>query len=73
MDSIKKTQTEGNLEIKILGTQTEILEVSLTNRIQEMEEKFLGMEDTIEKQIPCAMKTLNKNNSDTKHPGSFEH
>jgi hypothetical protein len=49
MDSIKKTQTEGNLEIKILGTQTEILEVSLTNRIQEMEEKFLGMEDTIEK------------------------
>lgn len=34
MESLKKTQTEGKLEMKNLGTQTRTAEASLTNRIQ---------------------------------------
>ena len=40
--SIKKTQTEGNLEVKKLGILTETAEASFTNRIQEMKEKHLS-------------------------------
>ena len=40
IDSIKKTQIEGNLKMKNLGTQVENSEVSLPNRIQEMEERM---------------------------------
>jgi hypothetical protein len=34
-ESIKKPQTEGNLEMKNLGTQTGTSEASITNRTQE--------------------------------------
>jgi hypothetical protein len=34
IESLKKTQTEGKLEMKNLGTQTRTAEASLTNRIQ---------------------------------------
>ena len=37
VESIKKTQTEGNPEVKILRTQIGTSEASLTKRIQEME------------------------------------
>lgn len=48
MVSIKITLTEGNLDMKNLGTQTGTSEVSLTNRIQESKERLSGLEDTIE-------------------------
>lgn len=41
LESIKKTQTEGKLEMKDLRTQTGITETSFTNRIQEMDERIL--------------------------------
>lgn len=47
IESVKKTQTEGNLEVENVGTQTGTSEVSLTNRTQEMEERIPGIEDTI--------------------------
>lgn len=51
MVSIKITQTEGNLDMKNLGTQTGTSEVSLTNRIQESKERLSGLEDTIEEMV----------------------
>jgi predicted nucleic acid-binding Zn-ribbon protein len=48
IESIKETQTDGNLEMKILETQTGTLEASLTNRIQKMEERLSDVEDNIE-------------------------
>lgn len=46
--SIKKTQTEGRLEVKNLGTRLKTSEASLVNRIQEMEKRIQDIEDKIE-------------------------
>ena len=39
---------ETNLEIKILGKRSRITDVSITNRIQEIEETITGVEDNQE-------------------------
>ena len=39
-ETIKKTQTEGILEIENLGKRTGTTDDSITNRIQEMEERI---------------------------------
>ncbi|KAL6076489.1 hypothetical protein STEG23_025572 [Scotinomys teguina] len=44
---MKKTQTEGMLEIEKLSKQTENTDASITNRIQEMEDRISNVEDTI--------------------------
>ena len=44
---LKKTQVEGNLKMKNVWIQTVTSESSLTNRIQEMEERIKGSEDMI--------------------------
>lgn len=46
---IKKTQTEVNLDMKIIGTQTGTLEVSLVNGIQKIEEWISGIEGKVGK------------------------
>ena len=46
--TIKKTQMEVNLEIENLGKRSGITDVSITNRIQEIEEIISGVEDTVE-------------------------
>ena len=38
MEAIKKTQTEGRLDMENLGKRTKTTESRITNRIQEMEE-----------------------------------
>ena len=48
IEPIKKTQTEEILEMENLGKRTETIDVSTANRIQEIEERILGVEDTIE-------------------------
>jgi ribosomal protein L29 len=48
VDTIKKTQSEANLEIETLGKDSGNIDVSIKNRIQEMEEKISGAEDSIE-------------------------
>ena len=45
---IKKSQRETILEIKILGKKSETIDASISNRIQEVEEKISGAEDSIE-------------------------
>lgn len=47
-ESIKKTQTEGILETENFGIWTGTTETSFINRIQQMEERISGTEDTIE-------------------------
>lgn len=48
IEAIKKTQTEGILEMGSLGKLTKITDTSITNRIQKMKERISGVEDTIE-------------------------
>lgn len=48
VDSIKKMQNEGKVEMKNSGSQTGTSEASLMNRIQEMDESISGTEDKIE-------------------------
>ena len=58
MEAMKKTQTENWLDMENLGKRTETAESSITNRIQEIEERISDSEDTIEKK-----KALIKENS----------
>ena len=48
VETIKKTQRETNLKIEILGKKSGTIDVSISNRIQEMEERISGAEDSIE-------------------------
>jgi prefoldin subunit 5 len=40
VDTIKKTQSEAMLEIENLGKKSGTIETSISNRIQEMEERI---------------------------------
>jgi uncharacterized coiled-coil protein SlyX len=48
VDTIKKTQSEATLEIETLGKKSGTIDLSISNRIQEMEERKSGAEDSIE-------------------------
>jgi len=48
IEKIKKAQRETTLEIKNLGKRSEVIDASITNRIQEIEGRISGAEDTIE-------------------------
>ena len=45
---MKKTQGETTLEIGTLGKKSGTIDVRISNRIQEMEERISGAEDSIE-------------------------
>jgi hypothetical protein len=47
-DTIKKTQGEATLEIETLGKKSGNIDASISNRIQEMEERISGVEDSID-------------------------
>lgn len=46
--SIKKTETEGHLDMQSLGTRAGTSETSITSKIQEMEQRISGTEHKIE-------------------------
>ena len=48
VDKIKKTQSEATLEIETLGKRSGVIDASITNRIQDIDERISGVEDTIE-------------------------
>jgi chromosome segregation ATPase len=48
VDKIKKTQSEATLEIKNLGKKSGTIDESISSRVQEMEERISGVEDSIE-------------------------
>ena len=45
---MKKSQREATLEMENLGKRSGIIDASITNSIQEIEERLSGKEDTIE-------------------------
>jgi predicted nucleic acid-binding Zn-ribbon protein len=47
VDTIRKTQSEAMLEIETLGKKSGTTNASISNRIQEMEERISGAEDSI--------------------------
>jgi predicted nucleic acid-binding Zn-ribbon protein len=48
VDTIKKTQSEATQEIETIGKKSGTIDASINNRIQEMEERISGAEDSIE-------------------------
>jgi predicted nucleic acid-binding Zn-ribbon protein len=48
VETIKKTQRETTLKIETLGKKSGTIDASISNRIQEMEERISGAEDSIE-------------------------
>ena len=47
VDTVKKTQSEETMETEILGKKSGTIDASINNRIQEMEERISGAEDSI--------------------------
>ena len=48
IDTIKKAQRVATLEVENLGKKSVTIDASISNRIQEMEERISGTEDSIE-------------------------
>ena len=48
VETIKKTQRETNLKIEILGKKSGTIDVRISNRIQEMEERISGADESIQ-------------------------
>ncbi|MCL0274182.1 hypothetical protein M2T36_25050, partial [Escherichia coli] len=48
VDTIKKTQNDATLEIETLCKKSGMMDASISNRTQEMEERMLCAEDSIE-------------------------
>jgi chromosome segregation ATPase len=74
VDTIKKTQSEATLEIETLGKKSGTIDASISNRIQEMEARISGAEDSIEN-IGTTIKDNTKTQKDrnSKHPGNLGH
>ena len=53
LDIIKKTQSEATLEIENLGKKSGTIGASISNRIQEMEERISGAEDSGLLRLSC--------------------
>jgi hypothetical protein len=61
IETIKKSQRETTLELENLGKRSAVTDASITNRIQEIEARISGAEDTIEN-----ISTTVKKNAKTK-------
>jgi predicted nucleic acid-binding Zn-ribbon protein len=48
LETIKKSQRETTLQLETLGKKPGVIDASITNRIQEIEERISGAEDTRE-------------------------
>jgi hypothetical protein len=74
IEGIKKTQTEEILEMENVGKRTGATDASITNRIQEMEERISGVEDTIEETETSVKENIkSKKIPYTKHPGNLKY
>ena len=67
IETIKKAQSEGMLEIEKLGKWSGTTDVSITNRIQEMEERISGVEDTLVEIDSSTKENLKSNKSLTQN------
>ena len=74
VEKVKKSQRKTTLEIENLGKKSGIIDESITNRIQEIEERISGAEDSIEN-IDTTLKenAICKKLLTQKHPGNPRH
>jgi chromosome segregation ATPase len=73
IDTIKKTQSEATLEIETLGKKTGTIDESISNRIQEMEERISGPEDSIHNIHNNQRKYKTQKDPNSKQPGNPGH
>jgi chromosome segregation ATPase len=74
LETIKKPQRETTLELENLGKRAGVIDANITNKIQKIEERISGAEDTIE-DIDTTMKenAKSKQAPNPKHPGNPGH
>ena len=70
VETMKKTQRETTLEIENLGKKSGTIDVSISNSIQEMEERISDAEDSIENN---QRKWKMQKDPNSKHPGNPGH
>ena len=67
IDTIKKTQNEAMLDLERLDKRSGTKDVSITNRIQEMEERISAIEDSLEDLHSSTKENLKSNKSLTQN------
>ena len=74
IETIKKSQKETTLVLENLGNRTRVIDGSISNRIEEMEDRISGAEGFIEN-MDTKIKENSKCKKDTnsKHPGNPGH
>jgi len=71
IETIRKSQSETTLEIENLGKRLGVTDASITNRTQEIEDRILGAEDSIENiERTVKEKCKNQKAPNPKHPGN---
>ena len=70
--TLKKSQRETILEIEKLGKRSGDTDASITNRIQEREERISGTEDTIQNIETTIKENVKWKALNPKHPGNPE-
>jgi hypothetical protein len=73
IETIKKSQRETTQEIENLGNRSGVIGASITNRIQETEERISGVEDTIENIDTTVKENAKCKRSKLKHTGNPGH
>jgi predicted nucleic acid-binding Zn-ribbon protein len=73
VETIKKSQRETNLKIENIEKKSGANDASIINRIQEIEERISGTEDTIENMDTTIKKCEMQTYPNTKHPGNPGH
>ena len=73
VETIKKSQSGTTLEIENLGKKSGTIDASISNRIQEMEERISGAEDSIEYQHNNQRKWKMQKDPNSKYPGNPGH
>jgi hypothetical protein len=74
LETIRKSQRETILELENLGKRSGVIDESITNRIQEIEERISRAEDTIENIDTTSERKRKKQKApNPKHPGNPGH
>jgi chromosome segregation ATPase len=73
VDTIKKTQSETKLKIETLGKKFGTIDASISNKIQEMEERLSAAEDSIENIGTTIIENAKCKNPNSKYPRNPGH
>jgi hypothetical protein len=73
VDKINKAQSEVMLEIQTLRNRSGNIDASISNRIQEMEERISGEEDSHVQRTWAKQSKKTQKDPNSKHPGNPVH